>query len=726
MSLRARLIAAFFLLAVVPLAGVTVHSYLTTERAYRAAVEAEAAAMTEEMNGRLASATRDLGNRLERLADLPFGALASGTADAASKQKLLADLQAQMGDAAPLLQSLEFVPVPPSPQEPAPAPVGTAPAHPGPLPAPAATQTIVIAGEPPPPRAAGAAEAPGLAHWVFKFKATDVASHEVGQHLEAQARKVEVERGAEREAPGAERAQGLEQAQQQRQHALQEVAEERQRLEARGAEMAEHALQAAALALSRNADDKQRAVQLWTDTTRSAIRVAGSALRLWQRSGDSYGYTLRRDGAELGTVRAQIRSQELLATILSGTRRRQGEVPFAIDGEGKLYAADEDRPGLERLVVTQDRPAQRRAKASGDWVVVKRRDDQSGLTLGIARPVGDGLKEIRKAAATNLGYGLGITSLAIVGILPLSRRITRDLGTLTEAAQRLAQGDLDARVPVRSRDEFGRLAETFNRMAADLRSHQDQLLGQERLRKELEMGRRIQEEMLPHERLSVPFAEAMGISIPAREVGGDLFNYFLLPDGRAALVVGDVSGKGVGAALLMANLQATLRARLPVEADLCSLADHLDREIDRSTPMTVYLTAFIAVLDGARRMRYVNAGHNFPFVLRADGRVEALESTGRPLGLLPGGSYEEGVVQFGDGDSLFLYTDGVVESENEAGEPFGVDRLKQLLVAERASGVDGILERVEREVREYRGSHEAEDDATLVVLKVAPGGSFTA
>ncbi|MGH9886816.1 MAG: PP2C family protein-serine/threonine phosphatase, partial [bacterium] len=378
------------------------------------------------------------------------------------------------------------------------------------------------------------------------------------------------------------------------------------------------------------------------------------------------------------------------------------------------------RQGLPLKDLASVAPGEELRRTLDDWVVVARRDPASGLTLGIARPIGQSLKDIRNAAFKNLAYGLGIASLALVGILPLSRRMTRDLGELSGGAERLATGDLNARVSVRSKDEIGRLAATFNRMAEDLHTNQEKLLAQERLRKELEMCRRIQEEMLPHDPLRSAFVEVKGLSLPAREVGGDFFNYFLLPTGEAALLVGDVSGKGVAAALLMANLQATLRARLPIEPDLASLATHLDTEIEDSTPSAAYLTLFMAVVDGTQgRLRYVNAGHNPPFLLRADGQVEALGSTGRPLGLLSGGGYEQAEVALQAGDSLFLYTDGVVESEDPQGEAFGMDRLQTLLLEERASGLDGILHRVEESVRVFRGSTEAADDATMVVLKFA-------
>jgi sigma-B regulation protein RsbU (phosphoserine phosphatase) len=230
------------------------------------------------------------------------------------------------------------------------------------------------------------------------------------------------------------------------------------------------------------------------------------------------------------------------------------------------------------------------------------------------------------------------------------------------------------------------------------------------------MCRRIQEELLPRGPLPLRFGEVKGVSIPAREVGGDFFNYFVLPEGEVAVLVGDVSGKGVAAALLMANLQATLHARLPLETNLGRLAEQLDVEIEASTPTSSYLTLFMAVLDAqGRRLSYVNAGHQTQFVLRARGGVEPLESVGRPLGLLPGGGYEQRELELGEGDALFLFTDGLSESEDATGEPFG-DHLPELLGELKGRPTDEILAVVESAVLEHRQGAEAADDATMVVL----------
>jgi sigma-B regulation protein RsbU (phosphoserine phosphatase) len=297
--------------------------------------------------------------------------------------------------------------------------------------------------------------------------------------------------------------------------------------------------------------------------------------------------------------------------------------------------------------------------------------------------------------------------------------MTRHLTSLTDGVERLGKGDLQVRVPVPRSVEFARLAETFNRMARDLRRSQEQLLAQERLRKELEIGRRIQKDLLPHAPLRCPFAEIGGVSVPAREVGGDFFNYFHLREGEVALLLGDVSGKGVPAALLMANLQATLRARLAHEADLARLVDRLDHELESSQPLSAYVTLFLAVLDGrSGGLHYVNAGHNTQFVRRAEGSIERLSSSGRPPGLYPGGGYKEETVQLHDGDALLLFTDGIIEAEDESGEPFGMDRLEAILSVHRGDDLDGLLSRAQDAVSAHRGPREADDDATMLALRV--------
>lgn len=430
--------------------------------------------------------------------------------------------------------------------------------------------------------------------------------------------------------------------------------------------------------------------------------------------------TVQRNGQDIGHIRARLNYERMFGAILPMTRRDEGEIPFAIDADGRLHGPRGDERESIRALNVSAPESGAAIRTEGDWVVVTRKD-KTGVTFGIARPLGDDLRGLRSVAAQNFAVGFGLITLVFLGSVPLAGSMTRNLRTLMEGVRRISAGDLSARVPVKSRDEFGQLAGLFNQMAASLSEHEKLVVQQERLQRELELCRLIQTEMLPRAPLRLGIAEINGVSIPAREVGGDFFNYFVLPSGEIALLVGDVSGKGVGAALLMANVQATLRARLPLEQDLAQLADALDHDIGANTPPEVYLTLFVAILDPkARRLRYVNAGHNTQFALRADGGIERMASTGMPLGLLPGHGFEERAITTAEGDVLFFYTDGTVEMANEAGELLGADRLEAVLLADPRRHVDALLSRIEREIAAFRGKAEPTDDATMMALRIGP------
>jgi sigma-B regulation protein RsbU (phosphoserine phosphatase) len=430
---------------------------------------------------------------------------------------------------------------------------------------------------------------------------------------------------------------------------------------------------------------------------------------------------MERDGEVVQQVNAEINLPNLLATVFENTRRDSGEIPFAVGKDGHLYAPNEaDRAKLATLDVSRidEKPGTKRV---GNWIVVTMPDRSgAGVRFGIARPVGNLLNDLRRTTARNAGFGLLFIAIALAGMVPLSGRLTRHLTDLTEGVGRIAQGDYSARVPVKSRDEIGRLGAAFNRMAADVEQHQRSAVEQERIRRELEVGRRIQAEMQPRAPLHFGLTEVKGISVPAREVGGDFFNYFQLDSGLVALLVGDVSGKGVGAALLMANIQASLRTRFALGQGLSAIAEAIDRDIEANSPGPVYATLFIAIFDPATRlMRYVNAGHNPQFVLHGDDRpLEKLSSTGLPVGMLAGHGYREREVQLAPGDLLFFYTDGCVEMENEAGDMFGSDRLESLVAGAARGSAEQVLATVEGAIAAFRGGRELFDDATMMAVTV--------
>jgi phosphoserine phosphatase RsbU/P len=439
-------------------------------------------------------------------------------------------------------------------------------------------------------------------------------------------------------------------------------------------------------------------------------------------SGRRLAVRVERGGELVGQVNADVDLPKLLATVFAATPRDRGELPFAVGEGGEIYTATaSDKSRLEAMRTS----AVSAGSTTGttvlpDWIVATTPDPTgSRLKFGIARPVGEALRDLQASSARNAALGFGFIGLALIVIVPLSGRLTRNLDTLSAGVHRIAEGDYSARVPVRSTDEIGRLAVAFNQMAADVEEHQRSAISQERIRRELELGRQIQHDMLPQAPLRLGLTEIKGVSVPAREVGGDFFNYFTLRDGTIALLVGDVSGKGVGAALLMANLQAALRTRLSLGQDLASLAQELDVDIDRTTPGPVYATLFVATLDPvARQLRWVNAGHHPQYVLRTDGRLHRMESTGRPIGLLSGGGYIEQHVEVMAGDVLFFYTDGCVEAENAGGDRVGSEQLERALTASAGLGADQVMVAVESEISRFRSGVELTDDATMMVVKV--------
>jgi serine phosphatase RsbU (regulator of sigma subunit) len=439
-------------------------------------------------------------------------------------------------------------------------------------------------------------------------------------------------------------------------------------------------------------------------------------------SGTKMDVRVTQNGKVVGQVNAEINLPNLLATVFASTRREKGEVPFAVDRSGRLYTPTEaDGRVIRALNSTASRAdAPPGTALLSDWAVATTSDPTgSELKFGIARPLDDALDELRRSSAYNAALGLGLIGLALIGIVPLSSHLTRNLSRLSEGVHRIAQGDYRARVDVSSRDEIGRLAIAFNQMAADVERHRHAAVEQERLRRELELGRQIQHDMLPQVPLRLGLTEIRGVSVPATEVGGDFFNYFVTPSGTIALIVGDVSGKGVGAALLMANIQASLRTRFALGQDLASLARELDTDIGASTPAAVYATLFVGLLDSdSRTLRYVNAGHNPQFVLRHSGDLERMDATGMPIGLLPGNGYIERRIGLSAGDMLFFYTDGCVEAENATGEMFGSARLESLLVRHQRQTGDETLARVEQAILQFRSGREPFDDATMMVVNV--------
>jgi sigma-B regulation protein RsbU (phosphoserine phosphatase) len=242
-------------------------------------------------------------------------------------------------------------------------------------------------------------------------------------------------------------------------------------------------------------------------------------------------------------------------------------------------------------------------------------------------------------------------------------------------------------------------------------------LAARRIEDELRLARSIQAGLLPRALPEVSGLQIAACSESSREVGGDYYDVLSLPDGDLRIAVGDVSGKGVPAALLMANVQAGFRV-LSGEPDETKLVERINQVTHENTELPRFIT-FVTVRLRLRasRLTYVNAGHNPPYLVRHDGRVEELSEGGLILGVFPHSKYSAAELGFGAGDLLVLYTDGVTEAMNSRREQFGEERLIALLSDCRGASAAEVLGHVRAEVDRFAAGEPRHDDLTLLVVR---------
>jgi serine phosphatase RsbU (regulator of sigma subunit)/anti-sigma regulatory factor (Ser/Thr protein kinase) len=258
------------------------------------------------------------------------------------------------------------------------------------------------------------------------------------------------------------------------------------------------------------------------------------------------------------------------------------------------------------------------------------------------------------------------------------------------------------------------------RVAQLVREQKAEAATRQRFEQELEVARLIQQNFLPRELPDLPGWQIAAYYRPAREVGGDFYDVIPLPDGRVAFVVGDVTDKGVPAALVMSATRSVLRASAQRLIEPGLVLERVNEHLCPDMPEKMFVTCLYGVLDpSSGHLRFANAGHDLPYVKTADGIVE-LRARGMPLGLMPGMPYEEKEAILEPGDSVLLHSDGVVEAHDPRRDMFGFPRLKETMAG--APGGQPLIDRVLRELADFTGRDaEQEDDITMVTLERSGG-----
>jgi sigma-B regulation protein RsbU (phosphoserine phosphatase) len=339
--------------------------------------------------------------------------------------------------------------------------------------------------------------------------------------------------------------------------------------------------------------------------------------------------------------------------------------------------------------------------------------------------------------------------IAFIMAVRLNRTITRSISALYQATQAVDDNNLSYRIPVKRQDQLAALCNSFNEMTASLEELLEEQREKERLQNELQIAHEVQANLFPRGNVALSMLDLHGVCRPARSVSGDYYDFLVFGPSTLGLALGDISGKGISAALLMATLHSAVRAYQFAGEELMTVGTDaalspsfqmvkngideincgelfespgkvlalLNRHLYRSTQPEKYATLFLGHYEGSEsRLTYSNGGQLPPLVLRRDHSVTRLDRGGTVVGLMDGMSYDEGVVHLKTDDIVIAYSDGVTEPENEFGD-FGEERLLEVVDRNRHLPLASISDLVMQALRSWIGTQEQPDDITLVLAR---------
>ena len=362
----------------------------------------------------------------------------------------------------------------------------------------------------------------------------------------------------------------------------------------------------------------------------------------------------------------------------------------------------------------------------------------NGWSIGIVFPVDELMADVNRLFVRIglLGAAGLIAILSIIILISVS--ITRPLRSLSRVSKKIAEGDFKAALPeIKSRDELKELHDSFaymqDKLAEYIANLKETTSAREKIESELRIAREIQMGMIPH--LFPPFPNLSELDLfavlrPAKEVGGDLYDFFLLGEDELCFAIGDVSGKGVPASLFMAVTRTLLRSVAAAHGSPADFVRALNKSLSDNNESCMFVTFFVGVLNlRTGEIRYANAGHNPPVLIRRNGDVEPLPlAPAMAVGASEDAVFAEAAIRLADGDKIFLYTDGVTEAANGSMEFYSEERLLATLARHSPDSPEPLIQAVERDLAAHVGNSPPWDDITMMAIvyfgdsrKVRPG-----
>jgi serine phosphatase RsbU (regulator of sigma subunit) len=780
MKIRTQLVLACFLLSVLPLAGIVVYSYYASRRALEQAYHSEATRLSAQMDRRLGNIRNDLEQRLADLSALPN--LPSSEERSAKSGADVRNILMTMGDSASLVDSLEIQPVrvaaapsaiPPQAHRQHAVPPSPPPRPPDPELSP---KNVEVKAGDLEPIVIDLPDVPRMPRfqWSEQQRAQLKEITRLGTEMSRWRALTPQQRGeTQRQMDAAQHAfdESMKATQADYNQKLTAALaardsgrkiRERQRVtaysvrKAGAAETGKEAIEPPAPAVAVPAATVSLApATAAAPATAPAPATPAGEVRIMSRLsaaekeklvkrekqaalvfGQRFNVPLWHSGAVVGHLTAHVSTDEVIRRVLGAASEDGSEIAFAIDREGNVYTrTSEDRRVLDRLGVPQRIAKNRPLGDIPNWVVGLKSDPQSGLRVGVARPVGENLETLRNTAAKNFGYGIALVFVALIGIVPIANHITRDVQLVTRGAERIAGGDLMTRLPVKSNNEFGHLATAFNRMAEDLSHQQQTIVEQERARKEQEMqgrilaleydrksdeleeARRFQLSLLPKE---VPRHERYEIAVftqTATEVGGDYYDFHAAPNGVLSITAGDATGHGARAGTMVTVIKALFAGYSPEVTPAQFLRDAAEK-VKRMDLGRMAMALLLARFERSR-VTIASAGMPPAYVHRAaSGAVDEISIGATPLGTL-GADYDDIAVDLGSGDTLLFMTDGFPELLSESGQQLGyAGAVQEFASAAAAANAGGVIEALAGAARCWHGDQPPNDDVTFVVVRV--------